>query len=200
MRDLPDVQEAVRQVEGVAAAKVRWPDPLGPASLRVEFEPGVDHRDVGEAIIRTLVDVANIDLATMHLERGDLVAGLPRPVFTALELDRIDDELNVIVEVTVDGRTTPGRAGGALAVQSEMALVAEATIDALHALDAGPYALGHVERVTLSSGCDMVVAIIAAGEEGRRLVGSALVGRDPREAAVRAVLDAVNRILPVHRP
>jgi hypothetical protein len=200
MRDLPDVQQAVRQVNGVASAKVRWPDPLGPASLRVEFEPGVDHRDVGEAIIRTLVDVANVDLATMHLERGDLLAGLPRPVFTALELDRVDDDLSVVVEVTVDGKATPGRADGPLARRCELRLVAEATIDSLHALDAGPYVLDNIEPVTLSSGAETVVAVVVAGEERRPLVGAAMVGRDVREAAVRAVLDAVNRILPVHRP
>jgi hypothetical protein len=194
--DLPEVQAAIRRLPGVAAATVRWPDPLGPASLRVEFEPGVDHRDVGEAIIRTLVDVADVDLATMHLERGEAVEARPRPVFTGLELERVDDELAVEVDVQVEGRPIPGRAGGHLADTEDIVLVAGATLDALHQADAGPFALVSAERQPLRPGVDAVLVVVDTAR-GVRLLGAALVGRDAREAAVRATLDAVNRVLPV---
>lgn len=194
--DLPEVQAAVRRIEGVAAASIRWPDPLGPASLRVEFDEGVDHRDIGEAIIRTLVDVADVDLATMHLERGDPVVDRPRPVFTALGLDRVDDELSVEVDVLVDGHRTPGRAAGLLTAVGELPLVAQATLDALHRTGAGPFALVQVDRLPLSTGDDVIAVAVDVGEGRRPLIGAAMVVADPREATVRATLDAVNRVLP----
>jgi hypothetical protein len=195
--DLPELQQAVRAIPGVAAATVRWPDPQGPAALRVEFEPGADQREVGEAIIRTLVDVAHVDLATMHLEHGALVEHRPRPVFTGLGLDRVDDELAVEVDVSIHGQQIPGRAGGLLAEHDEVELVAAATLDALHRSEAGPFELHGIEVVRLAAGIETVVAVVGHGAGGRPLVGAAAVGRDVREAAVRATLDAVNRILPV---
>ncbi len=195
--DLPEVQEAVRQIPGVAAATIRWPDPLGPASLRVEFDEGANQQAIGEAIIRTLVDVADVDLATMHLERANVVEQRPRPVFQGLSLERFDDELAVEVHLRVDTTDVRGRSSGVLADRPELRLVAEATVDALHRTQAGPFEVRDVQRLEMG-GTEMVVTTVAIHDgHSAALIGAAVVGLDARESTVRATLDAVNRVLSV---
>ena len=47
-----EVQEAVRQIPGVAAATIRWPDPCGPASLRAECDAAIARRSAKETAKR----------------------------------------------------------------------------------------------------------------------------------------------------
>ncbi len=200
LSDLPEVQDAVRQIPGVVSASVRWPDPLGPASLRVEFQDGVDQQAIGEAVIRTLIDVADVDLATMHLERANVVDQRPRPVFTSMTLDRADDELTVAVTLAADGSTVTGTATGSLPEHSEAHLVALATLDALHRTQAGPFTLRDLRQVELGDDGAIVTVVVDVPFDGYGqgpLVGAAMTTRDVRETAVRATLDAVNRILNV---
>lgn len=51
MSELPDLQSAVRGLDGVASAVVRWPDPQGPATLHVEFVAEADREAVTEAVL-----------------------------------------------------------------------------------------------------------------------------------------------------
>lgn len=83
MSRLPDLQSAVRRIDGVASATVRWPDPHGPATLRVEFAEDADRASVTDLVIATLREVAGVDVDDIRLDmhpatddaRTDVVAG-----------------------------------------------------------------------------------------------------------------------------
>ena len=194
MTDLVDLQTAVRQVSGVASAVVRWPDPDGPASLKVEFVAGADRRAVTESVVRTMIDIGQIDMDTMQIETE---AGPPpregRPIFTDLLLERDRDTLAVAVTLVSVGRNHVGRAEGDGGDHNTLRLVCEATLDALNAY-AGTsisYQLTRVDRVGEPGEDDQVTVQVRVDDQ--ILLGAALVRQDAREAVVRATLDAVNR-------
>lgn len=195
MSGLPELQDAVRQIPGIASASIRWPDPLGPASLRVEFKGDVDHHEVGEAVIRTLVDIGEVDLTTLRLEREDRPSWSTRPIFTTLVLDRLGPDLTVEVGLSIGGHDVSGLAQ-AHGSDDALATVAYATVEALLRVDGTqPYEIRHVQR-TAVAGTDLihVVVDLPDGDPATGpLIGTAVVSHDAREATVRATLDAVNR-------
>lgn len=215
MSGLPELQDAVRRIPGVASATIRWPDPLGPASLRVEFAADTDHDEVGEAVIRTLVEVGDVDLGTMRLDREERPTWSTRPMFTSLLLDRLGPDLTVEVGLSVDGHDVSGMAHlsdndpGA----DVLTTVAHATVEALQRVDhRTAYAVRHVDR-SVVGGMEVVNVLVDPADQvaaGSPLVGTARVERDAREATVRATLDALNRhvdigrgtpdLEPVHHP
>ena len=75
----------------------------------------------------------------------------------------------------------------------------EATLKALEQALNGDVALALSNIETVAVGprniALAVVVMVTNGEE-RTLIGSAMVGTDPAAASVRAVLDAVNRLVP----
>lgn len=75
MSKIPDLQAAVRALEGVAHAAVRWPEPEGPATLRVEFSPGADREEVTERVLTTMREVGGVDLSSLELQPLE-----PRPL------------------------------------------------------------------------------------------------------------------------
>jgi hypothetical protein len=68
MSQLPEVQNAIRALDGVSGAFVRWPDPDGPATLHVRFADGVDKATVSDQIAAILSDVGGVDLQTLEQE------------------------------------------------------------------------------------------------------------------------------------
>jgi hypothetical protein len=92
-----------------------------------------------------------------------------------------------------------GSTTGPASQETRPRLVGEATLRALEGAADGDvaFALSNMDLVTVGPRtiCVAVVVMVANGEE-RSLVGSALVGTDPAQAAVRAVLDALNRQMP----
>jgi hypothetical protein len=194
---LPELQDAVRQLPGVAAATIRWPDPHGPASLRVEFHPEADADAVGEAVLQAVADIGHADLSTLQVETAGVRTGAPRPVFTTLVLDRIGADLTVEVGLAVGAIDLTGTAHGVVhVVDDELQVVARATLQALRSFDAVSGAQVHdIARATLGS-TEVIQALVELPDRTRGpLIGTALVAHDAREAAVRAVLDALNRQL-----
>lgn len=196
MSGLPELQDAVRRIPGIATATIRWPEPHGPASLRVEFDADADHHEVGEAVIRTLVEIGDVDLATMRLEREDRPTWSTRPVFTTLVLDRLGPDLSVEVGLSIGGHDVTGLAQQDGGEREELTTVAHATVEALLRVDrTQPYEIRHVERAQVG-GIDVVHVMVDVPGDDQALsplIGTAVVARDAREAAVRATLDAVNR-------
>lgn len=202
MGSLPELQDAVRKIPGIATATIRWPDPHGPASLRVEFDADVDHHEVGEAVIRALVEVGDVDLATMRLEREERPTWSTRPVFTTLVMDRLGADLSVEVGLSIGGHDVSGLAQQDGDSGCELTTVAHAAIEALLRVDrTQPYVIRHVERAQVG-GADVVHVMVDVPDDDPALsplIGTAVVQRDAREATVRATLDAVNRHFDVGR-
>lgn len=197
--DLPEVQQRVRELDGVAEARVRWPDPHGPAELHVRIEHEGDPADVTGRVLEVLERVGGVDLDTLDL-RESASGSHPRPVFAGLEVNR--GELDVQVEVTLRHRDRQfrGVAEGLATAEHTPRTAAAAALAALAQIVRDDVRL-HVEWVEVAESVGprtgtVSVAVTCLTPEGQdQHVGTAFVRGDLREAAVRAALDAVNRRL-----
>ncbi|HUH08805.1 MAG TPA: hypothetical protein VML96_13475 [Egibacteraceae bacterium] len=206
MSKIPDVQQAVRDLEGVAFAAVRWPDPKGPATLRVEFAEGADREQVTREVLDTLREVGGVDLETMEIRIPEPPPeghreGHPRPVFTGMSVDRRELDSAVEVTLTFNGRHVTGHASGLATWQEGPRTAAAAALLALREFlpSSVRVQLEWLEVVEGSAwGRPKIVqsAVTCLTRQGEEVfVGTAFVVNDVREAAVRATLDALNRRL-----
>lgn len=197
--DLPELQQRVRDLDGVAEATVRWPDPHGPAELRVRIDHDSDAADVTGQVLEVLERVGGVDLDTLDLREAEGEAPT-RPVFAGLEVQR--GELDVQVEVTLRylDREIRGVAEGLATADHTPRVAAAAALAALAKIVRDDVRL-HVEWVevpdtTAPRSAVVSVAVTCLSPDGQdQHVGSAFVRGDLREATVRATLDAVNRRL-----
>jgi hypothetical protein len=106
---------------------------------------------------------------------------------------------SIRVTLSSDGHAT-GFAEGAAAAATRPRLVAAATLDALRQIEPAATRLDVVEADITSVGAHDIALVTVVSVDGAMesyLVGSAIVRQSPDDALVRAVLDAVNRRLPV---
>jgi hypothetical protein len=208
MSKIPDVQEAVRRLEGVATVAVRWPDPLGPATLHVEFAADADERAVTEAVLDTVRRVGaeggNIPdiriVETASTDRTDPGRD-PRPIFAGMTVDRGDLDAAVEVALEYGARRLTGRAEGLATRHAALRTAAAAALAAVRELVPADTRLQlewlEVVDPTNPGRPAVVQAAVTwltrTGEE--TYLGSAFVRNDLRVAAVRATLDAINRRL-----
>lgn len=78
MTKLPDMQQAVNEVDGVAAATMRWPEPEGPAFMRIEFDAGADEGAVAERVLEVLRQAAGVDTRQLVEQPGQSPAEPPQ--------------------------------------------------------------------------------------------------------------------------
>jgi hypothetical protein len=212
---IPELQAAVRALQGVAQATVRWPDPHGPAVLRVEFAEGADREVVTESILATVREVGEVDLGSLRVNDDDAQAVLApvgsdasgrsasrrggRPVFAGLTVERTDLDSSVTVTLDYQGRTVKASAEGLATRRSSPRTAAAAVLLAMRELLPADVRvqLEWIELVEASgpNRPEIVHSAVSflsnAGEE--TFIGTAIVRADLREAAVRATLDALNR-------
>lgn len=202
LSDLPRVQEALREIEGVVHARVAWPDPRGPAQLEIVLSPGQQGAETTRHILDVLERVGGVDLDTLDLAAAERsgAASEARPVFVALSVDR--NELDTAIEVILElhGRQVSGRAEGLASFQQSTKTTAAATLAALRKLLPSGVRLqlewlevieSHGHRPPI-----IQVAVTVLTHAGEALhIGSAFAQGDLRESTVRATLDAVNRRL-----
>lgn len=207
---IPDVQEAVRRLPGVRSASLHWPDPLGPATLKVEFDADADEEAVTRRVLETLKEVGGAQAQSIEMTVPDAIippaaarrAG--RPVFSGISVRR--EALDTRVEVALDfrERRLEGAAEGAATSRAIPRTAAAAALDAVQeALPRGVRLqlewLEVVEQAPTGRPATVQAAVswLANGREELYL-GSAFVRGDLRDASVRAALDAVNRPLASH--
>ncbi|QBI18922.1 hypothetical protein ER308_04765 [Egibacter rhizosphaerae] len=195
--DLPELQRAVRELHGVAEAMVRWPDPRGPAELRVVIGPDAEASDTTDEVIQVLERVGGVDLDTLAPTPR---TAAERPVFAGLEVQR--GELDTRVEVTLRyrGREVRGAAEGLATGDHTPRTAAAATLQALREVVRDDVRM-HVEWMSRDGAggsrdevCSIAVTVLTLDGQDQH-IGSALIRGDLRESAVRATLDAVNRRL-----
>jgi hypothetical protein len=222
---LPDVQAGVRAVAGVVSADVRWPEPAGPATLYVVFAADLDsagREQVTRDVMGVLQRIGGVDLGTLQArptegfdvtmsQVGPLPAQSPealapapvpragRPVFTGLNVDHRQLDVEVAVQLVLGGQVLDGRAKGIASATAELRAVAAATLDALRAA-VGEHVRLELEWVRITehaTGTSVVESAVTvlAGQREQVYLGSVLRRGDTREAVVRATLDALNRPL-----
>ena len=92
-----------------------------------------------------------------------------------------------------------GTSMGPIVGSARLRLVGEATLDALDRIfiDLTPLVLDSIGVATVGMRRIAIGVVVGGDSQNNELaVGSALAGEDESEAAVRAVLDALNRRLP----
>ena len=203
-RSLADDAEAViRRLHGVSAA-------------RVEVKDGrIDQVHVlGSADRTARVLVANVIAALgaelgVTLEPPQVRVALLRPGQTeagpaplgarlkviGLTMTTLRDSQEARVRIEHEGLTYEGSASGPAGAANGPGVVGAATLRAVETyLRSGP--VFHLEAATVVSLATHQVAVALVGWAGPQeelLSGAAIVRDDPRDAVIRAVLDAVNR-------
>ncbi len=213
LRLLPELEDALRQVQGIRAASVVTGPDGTPTEIHVLASPGkpakqlvrdvqslamarfdidIDHRIV------SVVQFDNEDVPEVILnEDDDEDEAAPRPAIASIMLRTSGQESEATVTVAAGGSVFEGKVLGPGAPSQRARLVAQATLTAVAELlgttaeveSAAVVALGQREvALTILS-----VMVPRLGEQV--VTGSALVRGDEADAVARSVLDALNRRL-----
>lgn len=148
----------------------------------------------GLTVDRRVISVVQIE--------NEEIGGGDRPAIVDIVEEPSGSKLTVTVTLAWHDEMIMGVASGPSAAITRLRSVGEATVAALeHAIgDDAAVALAALETPTVGTRKVAIAQIvIVTGGEERVLVGSALVGANEAQAAVRAVLDAVNRLVPSFR-
>lgn len=190
----------VRQLRGVQAVRVETDD----AGIRLVHVLGGPERSP-KVIAIDVVSALAAELGVTLEPRQVRVAGQQhgeRPApdhlrlkFVGLSVSVLHNTAEVKVHLEDQGLMYEGIASGPYASRNRLDLVGAAALKAVE-LFLRTDSMFLLEGVTVSTigPHDVAVAVVSLpGREEETLVGSAIVRDDPREAVVRAVLDAINR-------
>lgn len=200
--DLTALQGKLSRLEGVEAVRV-----VGTDSKIEEVHVLARRTKPPKQVVRDVQSLAaavyGIDIdrrlvSVVQLADGDLATG-DRPAI--VDISETTDGSRSSVRVTLDWHdgSLIGETTGAAATATRNRLVAEAALMALgQALNAqASFAVASVDVPTLGSRRVAVAQVVLVTNNTERLmVGSSLVDEDESRAVVRAVLDALNRVVP----
>ena len=205
--DLKALESTIARIPGVENVRI-VAEGNKPREVHVLATPGKPAkqlvRDVQSVAMAAFdLDIDRRIISVVQIDGGDLSAG-DRPVVEDVSEEIDGSRMRVAVTLRWHDEKLTGSAQGPAASTTRMRLVAEATLVALEqALDenaAFAISAEAVHRVGAEDVAIVQVVLVIGGRE-RMMVGSALVGTDPSQAMVRAVLDAVNRQVPgLRRP
>ncbi|MFP5333014.1 MAG: hypothetical protein ACLGHX_11740 [Acidimicrobiia bacterium] len=205
--DLKALESTIARIPGVEHVRVVL-DKGKPTEVHVLATPGKPAkqlvRDVQSVAMAAFdLDIDRRIISVVQIDGGDLAAG-DRPMVEDVGEEIDGSRMKVTVTLHWHDEKLTGSAQGPAASTTRMRLVAEATLAALEqALDENAAFAISAEAVHRVGAEDVAIAqvVLVIGGRERMMVGSALVGSDPSQAMVRAVLDAVNRQVPgLRRP
>lgn len=200
--DIVALQEKIRKIEGVEAARVVAPngriEEIHVLARRNKAPKQLvrDVQSLGHALFD--IDIDRRVVSVVQLADSDLDGGV-RPAL--IDVSESFDGVTADVTVTIrwEDSVLIGKSSGAAAQSTRPRLIAEATLSALRQAIHGGIALAvsSMDVPTLGSRQVAVaqIVVVSSGTE-RLLIGSAYVEEDDSRAVVRAVLDALNRLLP----
>jgi hypothetical protein len=201
-----EAEEVIRRLRGVSAVRV---DLGGDGKIErvhilgtADRTPRVLMTDVIAALAAELginLDPAQVRVASLRRGQKELepAPARARLKFVGLTLSSRRTTAEVKVQLEHEGLVYEGGSSGPNASSHRLELVGEATLRAVEAYlrSDGLFLLEGAVVVPLASHQVALVLTTWLGPEQELLSGSAVVRDDPREAVVRAVLDAVNRPL-----
>ncbi len=200
--DISALQAKIVRLEGIEAARV-----VGSDSRLEEIHVLARRTKPAKQVVRDVqslaaalfgVDIDRRIISVVQLADGDLATG-DRPAI--VDIAETTDGSKTSVRVTLDWHDSSlvGETKGAAATATRNRLVAEAALSALgQALHAeASFAVSSVDVPTLGSRRVAIAQVVLVTTQSERLmVGSSLVEDDEPRAVVRAVLDALNRVVP----
>ena len=200
--DVVALQEKISRIDGVEAARVV----AGNGHIdeihvlaRQNKAPKQLVRDV-QSLSQALFGI-NIDrrvISVVQLSDSALTAG-DRPALVDVGETIEGSRAEITVTLRWKQRLLVGQSTGAAATSTRWRLVAEATLEAVRQSIHNEIGLGisSVDLPTLGSRTIAVAQVVIVTEASERmLIGSAYVEDEESRAVVRAVLDALNRLLP----
>lgn len=200
--NISTLQEKISRIDGVAAVRV-----VGDNGHLTEIHVLARRNKAPKQLVRDVQSLAqamfglDIDrriVSVVQLADADLDTGFrPALVDVAESLDGARSQVTVTLrweESLLVGKTT-----GAAASATRPRQIAEATLEAVRQAIQPQAALGmsSMDIANLGSRRVAIAQVVLVTESGERmLIGSAYVEDDETRAVVRAVLDALNRLLP----
>lgn len=200
--DIVSLQEKIGRIEGVEAARVvsgnGHIDEIHILARRHKAAKQLvrDVQSLGQALFG--LDIDRRVVSVVQLADADLEAGF-RPALVDVSESLDGSRAEITVTLRWHDSLLVGQSAGAAARATRSRLIAEATLGALRqAIHAGAaVAVGSMDIASLGSRRVAVAQIVLVTEATERmLIGSAYVEEDESRAVVRAVLDALNRVLP----
>lgn len=195
-------ENVIRRLRGVQAVRVETGDGGAIRVVHVLGGPDRSPKVIAADVVSALAAELGVELEPRQVrvaaqQRTDQ-AKLPEQVrlkFVGLTVAVIHTMAEVKVHLEDQGLIYEGIASGPHASRNKLELVAEATLRALEIFlrTEGLFVLEGVGTSTVGTREVAVAVVSLSGREEETLAGSSLVRDDPREAVVRAVLDAVNR-------
>jgi len=192
---LPSV-DAVRVVgdnSGISEVHVLSP-PDKPAKQVVR-----DIQSLAMARFGTTIDRRSISVVQLAAQNNGAHDGGDRPRISKIEEIPNGSRTTVEVSLMWKGTEYSGSSDGPSAPTARLRLVGEATLRALEEVIGGsaPLALDSIADQTVGNNHIIVSVVVSTeGNTDSVLVGTAMGRGDEAEAAVRAVLDALNRRMP----
>ena len=171
-------------------------------AIKTAFDLSIDHRVVSIAVLKEGVEIeegGGIEVADKGSGDGLRPSGPPRVVFRKLRvLSEEPLKCTAYVELELGDVIFEGSHRDTDTPRARVHSSALAVIEALEYLAEKEMAfyLAGLESLHVFQK-DVLVVMIEGRQQRdrRRMLGSAVVHEDPQEAAVRAVLDAVNRFI-----
>jgi len=195
-------EEVVRRLRGVVSVRVES-DPRGGVALvhvlgQADRSPKLIAMDVASALAAELglqVDPRQIRVAAIRAGEPEGPPPQARLKYVGLTVSLLRDTSEVKVHLEERGLRYEGLASGPNVGRLRLDLVAEAAVRAVEVFlrVSGLLILDGVSVARVGARDVAVVVLTLAGQGGEILSGSSVVRDDPREAVVRAVLNAVNR-------
>lgn len=200
--DLTALQAKLGRLEGVEAVRV-----VGTDSKVDEIHVLARRNKPAKQVVRDVQSLAaaafdiEVDrriVSVVQLSDGDLAMG-DRPAI--VDIAETTDGSRSTVRVTLEWHDDQlvGETTGAAATATRSRLVAEAVLAALGQalLSEASFAVASVDVPALGSRRVAIAQIVLVTNQSERLmVGSSIVDEDESRAVVRAVLDALNRVVP----
>lgn len=199
--DITALQEKIRRIEGIEAARIVAPnghiEEIHVLARRSKTPKQLvrDIQSLGYALFDIEIDRRVVSV--VQLADSDMEGGI-RPAL--VDVSETVDAATADVTVTMrwEDSLLIGKASGAAAHSTRPRLVAEATLAALRQSIRRGTALGvsSMDVPTLGNRSVAVAQIVLVSKDGEKmLIGAAYIDDDEARAVVRAVLDALNRIL-----
>ena len=202
--DNEEFEETLAQLEAVDAVRVvRKGGRI--VELHVLAAPSKSPKQVARdiqslAMARYGVNIDRRVISVVQLASDNLKhRTLQRPALVRIREQTDNTRTTLTVTLAWQNGEHIGSASGPDAASARLRLVGEATLQAMESIfaDTPPLALDAIGTAGVGMRTALIAVIVFAGKQGEELVvGSALSSGDHDEAAVKAVLDALNRRLP----
>lgn len=200
--DYVALQEKIGRIEGVEAARVvaenGHVDEIHVLARRNKPPKQLvrDVQSLGQALFG--IDIDRRVVSVVQLADADLDGGI-RPALVDVSEAFEGSKAEVTVTLKWEDNLLLGTAAGAAASATRPRQIAEATLEALRQAihPEAALAITSMDVANLGSRKIAIAQVVLVTEARERmLIGSAYVDDDDSKAVVRAVLDALNRLLP----